>query len=550
VDVVVDLRAPDAREDGVSDVGAENPYDWTLPKAPITIERSSVDSAVELLLAGRGALLLAGRGLGKSRFVTDVKERLERDRSVKVLRYREPPAFEHSLSATLRKVTRDLGVDVREVESFDVVLRMFFEANEGYDRVCLLFDEVDQYAVPDGGEPLGRRLFNHLESCRQELDGRLGILAVGGVGAYHLRSANASPFTARAKRLWLSPFTVDEIRQLARPFLTDGRPLDDDVILALFNASGGNPALVTFGLQSVWHRAAVCVSDIVDAFGRFAEVHSDFVDAFRRSAMSRDFSVAPELVFRAIARAGGTIPWASLIAQCPSDLDAAAFVSLDDTLDILACAGLIAITGSSRSDPVVARPIQSVLTLPMHVARSAPTSLQAQLVTDLERLLVHMHTVSPDFFHGKKGEAKQIVPEAVFCATLAIALRQMGCTVEREATHGAGRTDLKASHPVFADEYAIVELKIWPRNDYEKIHSQVESYWSRDVTAAACVMISDRDAGGWADEYIAKCLADGRLTVTPSVPQPPIVGSFDVRSTTPDGVPAVVRHELLRLARR
>ncbi len=534
----------------MSDVGAGNPYDWTLPKAPITIERSSVDSAVELLIAGRGALLLAGRGLGKSRFVTDVKERLEGDPNVKVLRYRKPPAVEGSLSATLRKIARDLGVDVRAIDSFDEVLRAFFDANERHERVCLLFDEVDQYAVLDGGEPLGRRLFNHLESCRQELDGRLGILAVGGVGAYHLRSANASPFTARAERLRLSPFTVDEIRQLASPFLTDGRPLDDDVILALFNASGGNPALVTFGLQSVWPREAVCVSDVVDAFGRFTEVHGDFVDAFRRSAMSREFSVAPEQVFEQIKHSPGRIARAELDARCPNDLNASALVSLDDALDILACAGLIAITGPIRSDPVVVRPIQSVLTLPTHVARPQSTSLQAQLVADLERLLVHLHSVSPDFFHGKKGEAKQIVPEAVFCGMLAISLSQMGWAVEREALHGAGRTDLKASHPAFADEHAIVELKIWPRNDYEKIHAQVESYWSRGVTAAACVMISDRDAAGWADEYVAKCLADARLTATPVVPLAPIAATFDVRSTTPDGIVALVRHELLRLARR
>lgn len=529
---------------------ATNPYRWTTPNAEVTVPRQSVESALKLLYAGDGALLLAGRGLGKSRFVGEVADRLEPDRSVRVLRYREPPALDRTLVSTLRKIARDLGDGAPEFDSFEDVLRPFFDRHGQVGRVCLLFDEVDQYAVPDGYEPLGRRLFNHLESCRQALDGRLGILAVGGVGAYHLRSANASPFTTRAKRLWLSPFTVDEIRQLASPFGEDGRPLGDDVILALFNASGGNPALVTYGLQSIWPRADVCVSDVVDAFGRFTKEHGDFVDAFQRSVMNPEFSVAPSRVFEQIRRSPGRISRAELESRCPSDLNASALVSLDDALEILACAGLIEITGERRSDPVVARPIQSVLTLPTRVTRSDSKSLHELLVDDLERLLVHMHSVSPDFFQGKKGEAKKIVPEAVFCATLAIALKQMGWTVDREAVHGAGRTDIKASHPAFADEYAIVELKIWPRNDTEKIHAQVESYWSRGVTAAACVMISDRDAVGWADEYVAKCLADGRLTVTPAVPPIPIVAAFDVRSTTPDGAPALVRHELLRLARR
>lgn len=527
------------------------PYDWTRPSSPVTISRPAVSRAVEVLLAGRGALLLAGRGLGKSRFLNGVAEQLGRDPSAKVLRYREPPGVERSLPAILRRLARDLGVDVPDVESFDDVLGEFFSRDAATQSVCILFDEVDQYATPADGEPLGRRLFNHLESCRQECDGRLGVLAAGGLGAYHLRSANASPFTARAERLRLSPFTVDEIAQLAEPFRLDGRAIDEPLLLALHAASGGNPALVTYGLQSLWPHDRPNISHAVEAFGRFAEVHGDFIEAFRRSAMNPEISSVPERVLAEVTRSPGAVSRSRLAALCPPGIDATAFVSVDDALDILVCAGVVSITGSIRSDPVIARPVHSVLTLPPREPTAALGTLQARLVHDLERLLVHLHAVAPDFFRAERGQPKQIVPEAVFCATLAIALEAMGwAVVEREATLGAGRTDLKASHPAFNGEWAVVELKIWPRNDYDDIHSQIEGYWSRGVTAAAGVMLSDRDAAGWSEEFVRKCLARADLNVQPATPAAPIAAAFDVRSTTADGARAVVRHLLLRLARQ
>lgn len=527
------------------------PYDWTRPRSPVTITRPAVDRAIEVLLAGRGALLLAGRGLGKSSFLSEVASGLGRDPSVKVLRYREPPGIERTLDAILRRLARDLGVNAPGVESFDDVLGEFLSRETTQQSVCLLFDEVDQYATPADGEPLGRRLFNHLESCRQECDGRLGVLAAGGLGAYHLRSANASPFTARAERLRLPPFSVDEIGQLAEPFRSDGRDVDEPLRLALHHASGGNPALVTYGLQSLWPHDRPDISHVVEAFGRFAEVHGDFIDAFRRSAMNPDVSTVPERVLAEVTRSPGRVSRARLAALCPPDADAAALVSVDDALDILACAGVVSITGSIRSDPVIARPIHSVLTLPARDASAAPTTLQARLVHDLERLLVHMHAVAPDFFRAERGQPKQIVPEAVFCATLAIAMEAMGwAVVEREATLGAGRTDLKASHPAFEGECAVVELKIWPRNDYEDLHRQIEGYWSRGVTAAAGVMLSDRDASGWPDEFVRKCLSRPDLDVQPAATVAPIAAAFDVRSTTPDGARTLVRHLLLRLARQ
>lgn len=137
----------------------------------------------------------------------------------------------------------------------DDILSAFFLTSTERRVVCLLFDEVDQYAVVYDGEPLGRRLFNHLESCRQEWSGRLGVLAVGGLGAYHLRAANASPFTSRAERLRLATFTLEELALLASHFEMRGVSLNEPVLLALLRASGGNPALATFGLQSLWDRA-------------------------------------------------------------------------------------------------------------------------------------------------------------------------------------------------------------------------------------------------------------------------------------------------------
>ena len=112
-----------------------------------------------------------------------------------------------------------------------------------------------------------------------------------------------------------------------------------------------------------------------------------------------------------------------------------------DALDILQAAGLVRVIGSWRVDPVDVRPVSSLLSLPRRAAE-AP-DLVAQLRRDLTDLLERMHATAADFFRpGTDGKGKRLVPEAVFAAYLGLGFSLLGWQVEREAQHGAGRTDV------------------------------------------------------------------------------------------------------------
>jgi hypothetical protein len=197
------------------------------------------------------------------------------------------------------------------------------------------------------------------------------------------------------------------------------------------------------------------------------------------------------------------------------------------------------------ADPIHARATSSILNLPP--PKGHPGHLRDQLVGDLAALLASMHRWSQDFFRpGRSGEGKVLVPESVFTAFLGLGLRLLGWTVEREALQGAGRTDLKVTRP---SGVAVVETKIWGRNDYKEIHRQVESYWASDVIAGAAVMIHDGDERPFTSEYALRCLARPDLAITEEPAPAPLLRRFLVESRTAEGFHARVDHLLVRIPR-
>ena len=194
-----------------------------------------------------------------------------------------------------------------------------------------------------------------------------------------------------------------------------------------------------------------------------------------------------------------------------------------------------------------AYPIASLLNLP----KSSPPlpDLRAQLVRDLRHLLEKLHRSSADFFRPT-GSGKRLVPESVFSSHLALGLELLGWRCEREAQRAAGRTDLLVRRNG-GDETAVVEVKIWRRNDDRQAHRQVESYWTADVVAGAAVALTDAVVDEWPDRYRQECLAPlGLSAEAKPVADSPLTAHFEVGSTTADGIAVSVDHLLLRLPRR
>ncbi|HEX9732150.1 MAG TPA: hypothetical protein VGG06_09215, partial [Thermoanaerobaculia bacterium] len=75
---------------------------------------------------------------------------------------------------------------------------------------------------------------------------------VGSIGVFIFRDVLGSSFLSRAIHLRLRPLTRADAETLAAPFAERGSPLSEDVLDALVLASGGIPAILTFGLQQLW----------------------------------------------------------------------------------------------------------------------------------------------------------------------------------------------------------------------------------------------------------------------------------------------------------
>ncbi len=57
-----------------------------------------------------------------------------------------------------------------------------------------------------------------------------------------------------------------------------------------------------------------------------------------------------------------------------------------------------------------------------------------------------------------------------------------------ECGAAAGRTDLKLRSN--ASKLAVIEVKIWGRNDYQEAQHQIENYWRAEVEAGAVVQLT------------------------------------------------------------
>jgi hypothetical protein len=527
--------------------GAPNPYDWQSHNPRVEIARAEVDRIADTLREGGSAVVLGGRGMGKSVTLQQIRRALAEDGSTRVELIPAPPP-ELTVRACLDELAEVLGV-AGGASRTRRILDAYFSRGDVPERLVLLFDEFDRYA--EKGEPSatppGRGFFNDLEASRRDLPG-LGIMATGSLGVFVVRDVLGSSFLSRALHVRLRPFDRDTADLLARPFADRGAALAAEVLDVLHLATGGIPALVTFGLQALWpldRRAAE--RDVTAVFSDFSHDHSAYLQDLLRSVTDPRLSEAPRRVLERIRQADGPLPRRELeeAMKRPNGLLS---LELIDVLQLLEVAGLVHVDGSLFHDnPVRAWPIASLLNLPVSSEDSGGDSA-ALLRRDLVALLARLHRSSADFFRPSKG-GKRLVPESVFAAHLALGFELMGWRVEREAQSAAGRTDLKLRRNGSA-EVVIVEVKIWGRNDYREAQRQVESYWTAGVCGGAVVQLTDAEIPDWADRYRRECLDPlGLAAEAEELEGSPISVRFAARSSV-GAMTAAVDHYLLRLPRR
>ncbi len=525
-----------------------NPYDWQSHHPTIEVPRPEVDEISKTLARGGSAVVVGGRGMGKSNFLRQLATALTAP-NVAVVVFPSPPP-DLSVRACLDQLAHGLGVTSGLINCREIV-ESYLARHGVPERLVLLFDEFDRYAEHGGqasAHPPGRGFFNDLEIVRRDLR-QLGVLATGSIGVFAFRDVLGSSFLSRADHYWLEPFSRPAAVTLAGAFADADRSLSETVLDALQLASGGIPALLTYGYQHLWDLGRPSVErDVTEIFVRFERRNRGYLNDVRSSFSDPQLSPAPLRLWQRIQDSSGQVSRTELEELCQAP-EATLSLDLVDILELLRAAGLVRIEGSLLADPIVARPIPSILNLP-----SAPppiADLRAQLGRDLEALLMKLHRASADFFRGRPEGGKMLVPEAVFAAHLALGFELLGWSLEREAQSAAGRTDLKLRRNG-SPEVGIVEVKIWGRNDYQSAHRQVESYWTTEVVAGAVVQLTDRDIEDWPQTYRRRCLDPFKdLAVEPlNTPDSPVQTRFATISKTPDGLEAGIDHFLLRLPRR
>ena len=538
------------------------PYDWKRHRPRLEIPRPELTGVAEELCDGGSGVLLAGRGMGKSVFLRQLQRRIAEDSCARVVLFPEPPP-QLTVRSCLEALAVELGVEARRLMPEGAaaltarhIVHAYLEG-AGVDRLVLLYDELDRYGRPGqvaASAPPGREFFNSLELMRRETP-EVGILAAGSIGVFVFRDVFGSSFVARADKVRIRPFQRGEIQQLAVPFAERrDQALSGETIEALHLASGGNPALVTYGLGELWRRPWPSEKDVTEAFVKFRERNGEFLRDFQQSFTSPQLSDAPQKVLELIQQSDGEVTHDSLQQAC-SGSGGVLELDFGDVLDLLEAAGLVRVTGSALADPVLVRPVSSVLILT--AATSAVTTprassrmpLSVRLRQDLAAVLARLHTSSADFFRpGNKEREKRLVPEAVFSAYLALGMELKGWQVDREAQRVAGRTDLQLRWNG-SRELAVIEVKIWGRRDYRNVQRQVASYWSAETVAGAVVMITDAELPRWVEVYLRECLAALDADTEATGEGSPLRALLHATSETTDGIRVGIDHFLLRLPR-
>ncbi len=488
--------------------------------------------------------------MGKTVFLRQIEAAASATADLRILRFSSAPQ-ELSSRSCLEALAQGLFGEAAAADGFltpGQLLDSYFQSSGVPGTLILLYDEFDSYAESfprsSAEQAPGRNFFNGLEAARREYP--MGVLAAGGIGTFIFRDVLGSPFLSRATPVFLDPFTHEDLRVLSQPFTERGQILPDDVLDLILLASGGNPLLVTYGLERLWEENLATGEKIPVFFAEFQDKHLQFLLSFERSFSYERLSGAPQRVLELVRSKGRPLHQAELLAACrqfddPLDLE------VGEVVQLLRAAGLVRLVGSTNADRVVLEPIASILNL--EAQPSVSTSFRERFLEDLETQLARLHSLSADFFRpGTGGSGKQLVPEATFSAVLSMGFQNLGWRVEREAQYGAGRTDLKLGL-ADTDDLALVEVKIWGRNDYAEVHGQLASYWSHRVTAGAVVMLTDQTVEG--ERYRSVCLEphgiEAPLVETPDLP---IQARFTCPTTLDDGSEVRIDHFLLRLRRR
>ena len=479
-----------------------NPYRTDYPGAGSFYGRASeIAMLVESLRTGRQSLaaVMGGRGMGKTSLAIRVQDELRSDPAVTVHLIRkvsaDPIDFLSQLSVRLAR-----PIDPScPVESLVEAVR----ATAG-SRIVLLADEIDGLIASEQG----RELVEALRIAWEELAGKLGLVIFGGSALRTLLNRGNSPFLRAARWLPLKGLSLSDAAALIREPLHLTVP--DPLVEVLWEQTGGHPLL----LQAILERAVALGAPIVDRLP----------DAVRTIADERLEPTLFPIWWDNLGENGQAIYRALISHRKPVERHEQAHV-----FGQAPRAGIevLETTGVARSDGDQVLPRGELFRVwvehnhprPSHGPpasdRRLPEVLRAFGAHAFEALLVSAiarwsrSVVEYPTWALRSGRASgnaRLLPEQHFQLSLLTALHQRDLLLEAEGLSSAGgRADLKARWPPEPTRRACIEIKIWGRNDYRDVVSQILGY-AIPEDDFACVIMLDRQARPLRELYHDECI--------------------------------------------
>lgn len=487
--------------------GLENPYRTDRTADDLFVGREElIVSLLTTVRDRRNAIhaVMGGRGMGKSSFAGQFAKRLGAD-ALTV----NATGNVANVTMTLSKAFRGtLGVEFDASNPVDALVAATKAHASG--RLALVLDEVEK--VID--DPLGIGFLDNLREAYERAGGSLAVVVLGGAKVRDLLTSEASPFLRIAGPIHtLTGLGRDEAAKLLRDPLDLDVP--DDLVDALWAETAGHPWLLQIFMENAVNRAT-SVSGIVaqlPAAIRDAEsrLHSVAFPIWWKNLQTRG-----QEVYRSIARQSSSVPRARWVATFGNDpqpwlevLASTGLVSLDEQ-EALARGALFQ-RRVRQAHPLAAAAsapdLDQLGTWLSGVAMDAFEVLVVRALANWARSIVEFPAAAIRLEKPAKSGNGALQPEAFFQMYAIVALlqheREIHAEPEALSMGVRQRSDIKVRSLLDSARRAIVEFKIFGRNDAEVV-KQVIKYAAPEDTFAAVVSI-DRSSKGMRPGYEKNC---------------------------------------------
>lgn len=528
----------------------QNPYRTDYPGSGLFYGRGEeLHLLRDAIQSGRRSIaaVMGGRGMGKTSFALRLRALLGEGGITATYLIRKPEAEAHRFLAQLGHYLQC---------SLDPALAMdsLIEAIDTMEasRVVLLIDEIEGLI----GTAQGRILLDNLRIAWEALAGKLGIVIFGGSALRALLSSDTSPFLRTAQWLPLRGLSREDTAAL----LTEPCDLDisEELIEVLWEQTGGHPLL----LQAIMERAMEMGPPVIDHVpGALSLVAREQLESTIFPVWWENLQERGQAVYRALLAHGRPVlhhqrirvlgnaphPWIEILETTG--------IARGEKDEILPRGELFRIwmqRNHPSGDPETGSPTPAAIRTVLAKAASHPLEEEAVTATARwSRGVVEYPGFALKSVHASGNS--RLLPEQNFQLGLLLALQQRDLLVEAEALSSArGRSDLKIRWPQAPDRRSCIEIKIWGRNDYADIVTQLLEYALPDDDFG-CVVMIDRQSRPLRHAYWETVLQSGALGTV----HWPAVDTNDASLTYPafltehpraSGLPLRIYHFLVQLA--